>query len=182
MIPIIGLSGVARSGKTHVAKLLFANYNILPWASANHIKLSAYAQKHCKWTLHDFFYGEKPSELRQYLQQLGTEMGRDVYGNQYWIKQVEGFVFIAEHEFGALGVSVGDIRFPDEADFVRSLGGIVLKIERDGAGLSGGLETHRSEVLVSQTEFDGVIDNSGFPEDKYLLDQLAPYLHKLGVD
>lgn len=182
MIPIIGLGGVARSGKTHVAKLLFATYGILPWAAANHVKFSAYAQRDCKWTLHDLFYGEKPPELRHYLQQLGTEMGRDIYGDQYWSKQVEAFAYLAEHEFGVAGMTVGDVRFPDEAEFVRSLGGIVLKIERDGAGLSGGLETHRSEALVSQVVFDGVIDNSGFPEDKYLLDQLAPYLHKLGVD
>jgi hypothetical protein len=181
MIPVLGLGGEARSGKNYVASFIKEKFGFIPWALANPIKFMVYSQKDCPWSLETLFYGEKPKELRERLQILGTELGRDIYGPQVWVKQAEAFIFLAEREFEEVGVVISDIRFPDEADFVRSLGGLVLKVEREGSGLSGGLEKHSTESLISQIEFDGIIDNTRNADQGYLFDQIFPYIKKLGV-
>jgi hypothetical protein len=182
MIPVLGLGGEARSGKNFVASLVRDEFGFIPWAFANPIKFAVYSQRECPWSLNTLFYEEKPKELRERLQLFGTEMGRDIYGQQVWNKQTEAFIFLAENEMKAKGVVLSDIRFPDEADFVKSLGGIVLKVNREGSGLSDGLEKHRTESLISQIKFDGIIDNTQDVDQQYLLDQLRPYIQQLGVD
>ena len=182
MFPVIGLCGVARSGKNHIANILRDYFGLLPWAYANTLKFQMYGKDTNSWTLEQLFYLEKPVELRQELQIEGTELGRDVYGQQYWIKQTEAFLFLAERDFKARGASVLDIRFPNEATFIKDLGGVVLRIEREGAGLQGGQATHRSESQIEDIKVDGIIYNHNFPSDENLVKQLTPYLLKLGVE
>jgi hypothetical protein len=60
---------------------------------------------------------------------LGTEWGRDTIGGDFWIN-------IAAHRIATalaagMSVVVDDVRFDNEADLIRRLGGVVLGLERD---------------------------------------------------
>ena len=47
-------------------------------------------------------------------------------------------------------VVVGDVRYPNEANLIRSLGGHVIQIKREGAGLTGKAAKHPSETALDR--------------------------------
>jgi hypothetical protein len=100
--------------------------------------------------------------VRHVMQRLGTEAGRDIHGPDCWVK-------IAEREISDLlysgkRVTVTDIRFPEEAEMVRRLGGRVVLIQRPGAESTG----HSSEAGLSMSLVDRVILNETSVEQLHL--------------
>lgn len=70
---------------------------------------------------------------RTLMQHLGTEWGRDEVSPDIWINMVKGSIKVARAvaEEGALFVVIiPDVRFSNEVDMVRELGGKVYSIER----------------------------------------------------
>jgi len=59
------------------------------------------------------------------LQLLGTEAGRNVFHKDIWIYALENR--IRRHK----NVVITDTRFPNEIDFIRSKGGIIVEVKRD---------------------------------------------------
>ena len=55
-----------------------------------------------------------------------------------------------------------DVRFPNEAEFVRQSGGIVVRIERPD---HGPVNQHVSDAGQSEIKVDLTIVNDGTPED-----------------
>ena len=53
-------------------------------------------------------------------------------------------------------IIVSDIRFQNERDFIKSMGGIIIKIERSGLGV----QSHSSEQL-DDLQYDYKIENNG---------------------
>ena len=64
---------------------------------------------------------------------------------------------------------ITDVRFPNEAEAVKSWGGSVYKIDRAKINnLSGQEKMHASEVAMdSYSNWDGVIENNSTIEDFY---------------
>jgi len=91
--------------------------------------------------------------VRQLLQTLGTEWGRQCVHPDLWLmcwkKRIEAYE----------NVVVDDVRFPNEADLVRSLGGSMWLVQREtSAQLSG----HSSEgSLNAYPYFDQIVKNRG---------------------
>jgi hypothetical protein len=87
---------------------------------------------------------ETPCELlcgrtpRQAMQWLGTEFGRNLIGPDIWIRAWQAALPATGN------VVVDDCRFPNERDAVRAAGGILVRIERPGAG--AGAAGHSSEA------------------------------------
>jgi len=181
MLNLIGLCGKAQSGKNFVGYIIRDQLNFIPWAFAHPMKFAVYAEKDNQWDLPTLFYNQKPLELRHELQQFGTELGRDVHGEDYWVKQAEVFLYLAEHDFKAAGVVLTDVRFPNEAEMIRRHGGIVLKVVAGREQLSEDLKNHRSETLLDDIIPDGFIYNADKPSEAELWEQLIPYALKLGV-
>jgi hypothetical protein len=95
--------------------------------------------------------------IRKLLQWWGTEYRRD-NDPRYWIDRLAtdtGFMF-------GLPVAITDVRFQNEATFVRENDGIIWRVERPN---TGGDDTHISELEVSQIEPDQVIKNDGTLRD-----------------
>lgn len=179
--PIVGLSGVARAGKSYVGKLISDKFSLVPYALAYPIKYRTYALN-TTWSLSQILGDDdKPDDLRKFLQEEGTERGRDLYGEDIWTRHAEAFLFTAKYDMGFSGVVITDVRFPNECSWVHDMGGLVLRVERDGAGLSGEYAQHRSESYINQLDVDGVIDNTGYRDDTDLFDQVYPYMKMLGV-
>lgn len=88
---------------------------------------------------------------------LGTEWGRHLISPELWVRAWSARV---EREL-ARGASVvcDDLRFPNECDAVRALGGLVVRIE----GRAKDVAAHESEAL--DFEPDVTISNTGTEDD-----------------
>lgn len=82
---------------------------------------------------------------RRFQQLIGTEWGREMVAPDFWIRcwKAEVGDHAATH-FGPLMVCSDDCRFENEFAAIRGEGGIVVRIEREGAGASTGA-AHVSE-------------------------------------
>lgn len=96
---------------------------------------------------------------RHAMQTLGTEWGRKCIGEDFWAILWKD---TAEGILSKRGrVVVDDLRFPNEAAAVRSLGGVIIKLEGRG-GIAG---THASEAGCGT--YDAVVANDGGMVDLY---------------
>lgn len=166
---IIGLSGYARSGKDTVASIL-KDDGFERIAFADGIREALYALNPIirglesgEWdhlqTYVDFLGWEKVKlwpDVRLLLQTFGTEVGRQMFGEDVWIKYA-----LKKVEF-RYDYVVTDVRYPNEADAIRELGGQVWRINRPGFEPAN---SHVSEVAMDNYRFDYVLDNSGSIED-----------------
>ena len=115
----------------------------------------------------DPIYG---TELRRLLQRLGTEAVRNHLGDDAWVRAAARTVNMN----GWTRTVMPDVRFPNEAEFVRQSSGIVVRIERPGYGP---VNQHVSDTGQSEIKVDLTIINDGAPED--MLTQFEQHLRPL---
>lgn len=181
---IIGLSGYARSGKDEVANVLVRDFGFTRYAFADQLRDCVYALDpyvYAKektdeigiWSLTferlskviDQYgwdgYKESPygGEIRSLLQRMGTEVGRDIIGEDTWVKGLDSTTG---------NVVVTDMRFPNEYDRVKQNDGKVWRIMRPGIEA---VNAHVSETAIDDKEFDLYLANDG------TLDDLATLVH-----
>lgn len=106
--------------------------------------------------------------MRQMIQNVGHS-AREMFGEYFWINQIlpprslgEGWVESAEGSLGLLypdasHLLIPDLRYPNEAERVRSYGGIVVEITRPGVESDG----HDSEQPLPRHLVDLTIENTG---------------------
>jgi hypothetical protein len=95
---------------------------------------------------------------REALQFIGTELGRNIIDKDIWLKEFQKRA--AKEEF----VVVTDMRFQNEREFIKDLGGTLVKVNRKAVEESG--DTHSSENnLGTDSEYDVVMDNDGTLEE-----------------
>jgi hypothetical protein len=212
---LIGLSGFKTSGKDatyHAIQATLPGKNVQRVAFADKLKIAAaraiglvdkaateqwehdesmiYAMDQCKegWTF--AVYDPAGNELnvfsgREYLQWFGTEAGREVFGQEFWVDLVlpipdeisRGPLRSLEHEAkafernvtraledkypGADVLVVTDARFPNEATRIKELGGEMWEIVRPGLQGDG----HASEISLPDALVDYTIVNDGTLDD-----------------
>ena len=159
---VLGLAGHKSSGKDTLAALL-APYGFRRVAFAEPLKAACRAifgfteAQMCdpaQKEQPDPYWGFTP---RWAMQRLGTEGVRGAVADDVWTRAFLRHVSDQEGPF-----VVTDVRFQNEVDAIRSLGGRVFLVQR--AGCTG--DSHASEALASQPElFDGVVRNDGAPRD-----------------
>lgn len=96
--------------------------------------------------------------VRQYLQRVGTEAGRNVFGEDFW---VDITLPSSTDHTGRLLV-VTDMRFPNEIDRVIELGGFTVRVNRFTETEHGG---HPSEQDIPDELIDYGLDNTGSMKD-----------------
>lgn len=131
--PIIGFAATIGSGKTLLASTLLSTYQFRVISFAAPIKECLRAMGltddeihgHGKELPHAMLGGRSP---RFAMQSLGTEWGRNLIGPDIWVE-------IWRRKVTALPVNTpivcDDVRFQNEADVIRTLGGIIVRIQRD---------------------------------------------------
>ena len=169
---ILGVCGFAQSGKDTAAgfliergwkRLAFADalrdsvYRLNPivlswpgisdWPGFSHVRVQDIVDN-LGWDVAKVEY----PEIRQLLQRMGTEVGRGIYGESFWVDRV-----LAQIEPGQNYV-ITDVRFPNEVEAVRSVGGVIYRIYREGVGAVNG---HISDTGVDDLEIDGILLNDG---------------------
>jgi len=100
--------------------------------------------------------GQKDERGRALLQDLGMAARR--YNPNFWIEQLTWPTKSRAHNLPQVFT---DVRFQNEADYVRSIGGIIVRIVRPGI-ISG---NHESELKQSEIAADLEIVNDGTIED-----------------
>lgn len=147
--PIIGLGGPKGSGKSFAADWLVANrgYTRVKFATAlkNMLRVLGLTDEHIEGSLK-----EVPCELlngrtpRHAMQTLGYEWGRNCIDDALWVDTWRRRVEAIDGP-----VVVDDVRYSNEADAVRSLGGIVVLISH--AAVSS--DTHSSEKFDYEPDY-----------------------------
>lgn len=188
---IVGFSGYLRSGKDTAAQALIADgyehrsfakalkdmaYNLNPIIATREVwnedgpdrwrtevlRLQAVVDE-CGWEMAK----DRFSEIRALLQRMGTDAGRKVLGENIWVNTaLRGLSNI--NRIAAADdpdVVFTDVRFPNEADGIAALGGLVIRINRPG--FEPGPDAHISETALDDYPFDVVIDNTGGIDDLY---------------
>ncbi len=127
---LIGLAGPARCGKSTAQALLAEEFGLVRLNFADPIKdalttmldidfhsLEGAAKEEPLYHL-----GRSPREL---MQTLGTEWGRELCGSDWWIKVAERRLAMFEGIEGDAysGAVISDVRFNEEADWLRNRGG-----------------------------------------------------------
>lgn len=181
---LIGITGYLRTGKDSTAKLLVDEFGYTKLAFADPLREMARAIDPFIWlngspsfltepfggdtlvlysVLVDTVGYEKAKgvpDFRRFLQRLGTDGVRNILGDSTWVD------LAAERAHAVLAdggkVVFSDVRFPNEADAVREMGGVVWRTVRPGFGGSG---------HVSETALDAIVPDVVLEAEN--LDQLA---------
>lgn len=157
---ILGLTGPIGSGKSTCAQWLQqAGWKRVPFAGPLKEMLRALGLTEAelngslKETPCDLLMGCTP---RRAMQTLGTEWGRAL-NKDLWLHVWKQWALPYSK------VVVDDVRFPNEAELLQSLGGKIIKIVRQPQGVSTG--DHVSELHFNRLPFDRVVFNYGSLED-----------------
>jgi hypothetical protein len=168
-MPLIGISGKIGSGKTAVAKLVCEQYDEFERHSfADALKQSVACMLDIDARL---CYTRQGKQLRferhgnkslgEILQIIG-QSSRELVGEHVWLDALLGDY--DAHDAKRFWV-IDDVRYPNEVARIKALGGIVIRLEGDPAGLRA-VETrnlsHEGECALDQCgDFDIVYQNVG---------------------
>lgn len=163
---LVGLSGKARSGKDTAASVLVEQFGFKQLAFADALKAGCAAMLNLP--LERMYHGDREAELpgfgfsiRHFLQVMGTECVRQNFGGDFWIKSVRSAMQQLRLK-GQTRFVVSDVRFDNEATWVRQNGGKVVCIERDG---NAGTLAHASEKGIWRFPEDSVLHNNATYEE-----------------
>ena len=175
MKKLIALTGASGSGKSTVAEYLSQlepssmerKREHIPFAR---IKFSQTLKKmllqipgiteemtegRLKETPQEIFGGQTP---RQVMQTLGTEWGRELVSKNIWLdsweRSIEDYSYVVAE----------DLRYVNEAELVKRLGGEIWRVKRPNYLNSG----HVSETEQTDIEADVIIHNNGSIENLHL--------------
>lgn len=160
-LEVIGISGRAGSGKDYIATQFLAPMGYLRFSLAWHFKVWVVGKGEAS---HEEVFHTKPPHVRKLLQEEGTERGRNVYGSHIWTNTTEEWMRVLAENNGLTKFVIPDIRFPDEVEFVKRLGGQVFRVvapkRAAASNLSSLARLHISETALDDYDkFDGFIYN-----------------------
>ena len=170
---IIGLVGYIGSGKGTVADILVRNHQYHKFAFADALKDAvatifmwprgllegdsnasrAFRERVDVWWSHKLGYEVTP---RLILQKFGTEACRHGIADNIWIAALEKRIH------GYDDVVISDCRFPNEIDFIRSAGGVIVRLKRG----DDPTEEQLSKMHISETAWNSYIPDLTIHNDK----------------
>lgn len=168
---IIAFCGEPGHGKDTAADFLRDNYGFHKAAFADILKKAAlaidphidvndglYADFHRLSTLINNLGWEKAKEypdVRRCIQRIGTEMGRELFGENFWVD-----LLFKNLPIGTKDLVISDLRFPNEERAVHDRGGILVKIIRPGfSRITEEQKKHASESHLDKLKTDDAVLN-----------------------
>jgi hypothetical protein len=169
---IIGLSGYAQTGKDTVANYLVESHGFIKISFADPIREALYrldpnirvgemvgaslanAVDNLGWEE----LKRLSSDARELLQRLGTEVGREMFGKDFWVEQAMSKA--KKHD----KVVFADVRFPNELEAILENGGDVWRISKPGVDA---VNRHLSETALDGYNFKRTIHNLSSFEELY---------------
>ena len=166
---LVGIAGAKGSGKTHIARMLETmDYRHVAFAAPiKRMLVSLYGHRL------SFDGPEKEDAVvlphgvstRQLLQSLG-DWGRNI-DPDFWVNHLaERREWVRKFVGSDTKFVVADVRYDNEADWIRAEGGIILRIEVDYTG------EHSSECGITPHPNDVVLDPSVYWGDDTALERI----------
>jgi len=181
MNKLIGVVGRLNSGKGAIAEVLTEEYRFIAFSLADPLKMVVRdlfdIDENILWGPSE----NRTGEVRRMLQELGTDFARK-YRPNVWAEKLRRRVVAARndgrdylqlhnrHDLAvAQGIVVPDVRFPNEADIIRELGGKLVRVVRPGSGdhETTAANNHESENAGDDIVVDQRIVNDSTLEDLY---------------
>lgn len=97
-----------------------------------------------------------PMTAREFLQYFGTDIMRKMW-EPIWCQNTVNRIATEQSQLAI----VADVRFPNEVDFIKDNGGIVIKLNRDLFEDEHASETQLDTENYNQKNFSYVVDNQG---------------------
>lgn len=191
---ILGITGQARFGKDTLADFVRDFYKEYSFNKPTHIHVHKFGladalkkgaegifkleREELYGDMKDIehqFWGMTPREI---LQKLGTECIRNVFGQDFWIRRAELEMLT---QFAHLYI-IPDIRFINEAEWVRASNGLVVHIIKgpsiNKSMLSDKDKKHKSENVLEIYKEDLTIENNKtFTELRLKVEILVKHLN-----
>ncbi len=174
---IIGISGRKYSGKDTLGDYLVKHHGYIRLAFADALKE---ATKNIFGFTDEQVYGDKKEEVdpfwnisaREVLQFLGTNIFRNNIkeilpnvGNDLWIYVVKRKILQKLEEDQNAKFVITDVRFPNEVEFIKSMGGMTIKLKRDTE--KNQFYNHESEMQIDKLDTTYEFDNNKTKEDLF---------------
>jgi len=177
---IIGLSGYKRSGKDLVAAYLVKEHGFerkafadplkrsvaalfnIPFSDVDRFKIDQTVDVTLAIHVHSGEYEAPPfsqMSFRELLQRYGTEAHREIFGMDFWLE----YTLPLGGYYPGRAIVVSDVRFENEANRIKELGGFVWFIDRPS--VFPGADLHASETF--DFDEDLVVVNDGTIEELY---------------
>ncbi len=174
----IAISGKMGTGKDYIINNIFKPYIedelkktclIISFADMIKINLMVHHNKSLEELYQDKFSHKTP-EIRQLLQEEGTEKGRNIYGDDIWIKYLYNWGLLHKSR-GIDFILIPDLRFKNEYNFLNNLGAIIFRInapkrneirlrkESSNDEEYQKIKNHISEIDLDSIEFENIINN-----------------------
>lgn len=196
MVPVVGFVGFIGSGKGTAGDIL-GEFGYKRESFASGVKdvastmfgwkrymLEGDTDESREWReTPDKFWSEKFGRNftpREALQKMGTEVGRDVFHQDFWVLQMENRLRFSDDP-----VVITDVRFPNEIDWIHKMGGKIYEIQRGATpswykylkathdvkdrdlrwSFMSDYDVHYSEWAWVGSKVDGTIKNDGTKKD-----------------
>lgn len=164
-VPLIGIAGRARSGKDTVANFIIAAIGGYRYSFADPIRAMLAP---LGVDMNDPYWQARKEDIipalgvspRRMMQTLGTEWGRNLINPDLWI--------VLAHQRllqNGPGMVISDVRFENEAAWIRKHGGRIIHVIRPDAKA---IEAHASEDGIEVQDTDAQLFNNGTLEELQL--------------
>lgn len=174
MTKLIGFAGRSGSGKDTAAFLVSGlcapTVRIRKLSFASPIKyglvelfgfpdVSYFEDRVKKETVHIEYSNKTPRQLMQW---MGSDIFRNQVSDRHWNQIMRRKIETIMKNHTADLIMVTDVRFPDEVELIKELGGRVFYIDSDQRNNLHSKGTHISETIVEQTKSmcTEIIDNN----------------------
>ena len=179
---LIGLVAKKGSGKDTMGDYMVKNYNFEKTHFADPLKE---AVRHIFDLNDEQLYGNDKETFdprwnktpRELFQIFGTDIMRNIMSpmlgleNNLWVHRFR----VWYEDKRDSNIVVADVRFPSEADEIRELGGILIRID----GNSKNEDYHISEQLINEIPVDHIIENNGSIEEYH--EKIKVLVEKLSI-
>ena len=160
---LIGIAGFARTGKDSLASILAH----LLEGQSHRCKITSFAY-YLKKDIDSFLqsrlnisaFTEDPKEkeiIRPLLVCWGTKIIRDKIDSEYWIRKMHNVRVV--HRSQGIKTIIPDVRFQNEVEWVHSLGGATIYIERENVNPINQDEEEYTKKLKKMCKFSFYWDN-----------------------
>lgn len=174
---IIGITGKKSNGKDTLGDYLVSRYRYKRIGFADALKEA------CRQIFNftdeqlyglekettDPFWGITP---RKVLQFVGTDLFREQIekiiphiGKDIWVETVKQKICNELSKDKTAKFVVTDVRFPNEVDMVRELGGIIIRVKRESVNKK--IDEHPSEKEIDNLDVTFELENNGTISDLY---------------
>lgn len=176
---LIGITGFKRCGKDTTGLYLINNYNYVKYSFAGALKSACseifmFDYEQTEGSKKEDFDERWNINPRKVFQRFGTEIFRDSLEqffpemkhlkNNFWIYRFKIWYQEQIRKNPDVRIVVTDVRFKNEADIIKELGGIIIKVSRKNIMNN---DEHASEINILNINADYDIKNDSSIEDYY---------------